>query len=145
MLHVTDGGYSNVLYYFISFYPCQYFKFQRQYFNRNVEMYLMNEKEKKRKYLQRVIQVERGSFTPLVFSTTGGMGPEAEKLVKTLAQKMEKCNGQRYSDSVSYIRRRLRFELLKTTVIALRGDRGSRLRNQEIEVQNLDLNLEPAG
>ena len=109
------------------------------------EMYLMNEKEKKRKYLQRVIQVERGSFTPLVFSTTGGMGPEAEKLVKTLAQKMEKCNGQRYSDSVSYIRRRLRFELLKTTVIALRGDRGSRLRNQEIEVQNLDLNLEPAG
>ena len=106
---------------------------------------MINEQEKKRKYPQRLIQVERGTFTPLVFSTTGGMGLEAQKLVKKLAQKMESNNGQRYSDSVSYIRRRLRFELLKTTVIAVRGDRGSRLRNHEAEVKNMDLNLEPSG
>ena len=46
-----------------------------------------HEKEKKRCYNARVLQVERGStFTPLVFSTSGGMGKEASKLVKRLAQ-----------------------------------------------------------
>ena len=73
------------------------------------------------------------------------MGLEAQKLVKKLAQKMESNNGQRYSDSVSYIRRRLRFELLKTTVIAVKGDRGSGLRNHSAEVKNMDLILQPSG
>ena len=109
-------------------------------------MYLAHENEKKRSYNARVIEIEKGTFTPLVFSTTGGMGLEAQRLVKKLAQKMETPTGQRYAESVSYIRRRLRFELLKTTVIALRGDRGSKLRRlNEIEIENLDLNLEPFG
>ena len=33
----------------------------------------------------RVLEVEKGCFTPLVFSTSGGMGGEAERLVKKLA------------------------------------------------------------
>ena len=51
--------------------------------------------------------MEKGSFTPLVFSTSGGMGGEAERLVKKLASKMEYHTGQRYSDAVGYIRKRL--------------------------------------
>ena len=31
------------------------------------------EEEKKRKYQQRVLDVEMGSFTPLVFGTNGGI------------------------------------------------------------------------
>ena len=44
-------------------------------------------------------------------------------------------------------RKRLRFEILKTTVIALCGDRGARLRsaNTVVNVGELDLNLEPFG
>ena len=76
-------------------------------------------------YNARVLEVERGTFTPLVFSTAGGMGQEAQKLVKRLAQRMETTTKQRYADAVSCIGKRLRFELLKTTVIALRGDRNS--------------------
>ena len=34
----------------------------------------INENEKKRKYNCRIVDVERGSFTPLVFATNGGMG-----------------------------------------------------------------------
>ena len=64
--------------------------------------------------------MEKESFTPLVFSTSGGMGDEAERLTKKLASKM------RYSDAVGYIRKRLRFEILRTTVISLRGDRVAR-------------------
>ena len=36
-----------------------------------------NENEKKRKYNSRVTEIEQGTFTPLVFTTTGGMGGNA--------------------------------------------------------------------
>ena len=38
--------------------------------------YEINEQEKKRKYSSRILNVEQGTFIPLVFSTTGGMGRE---------------------------------------------------------------------
>ena len=60
---------------------------------------------KKRCCNTRVLEVEKGSFTPLVFSTSGGMGGEAERLVKKLASKMEYHTGQRYLNAVGYIRR----------------------------------------
>ena len=40
------------------------------------KIYEQNKKEKKRTYNQRVIQVGKASFTPLVFTTSGGMGPD---------------------------------------------------------------------
>ena len=40
-------------------------------------MHLLHEKEKKRAHEQRIREVEHSSFTPLVFSATGGMGREA--------------------------------------------------------------------
>ena len=82
--------------------------------------------------------MEKGSFTPIVFSTSGGMGGEAERLVKMLASKMEYHTGQRDSNAVEYIRKRLRFEILKTTVISLRGDRGA--RKNIVDINSLDLN-----
>jgi len=39
-----------------------------------VEMYLAQEKLKMTKYNHRVIQIEKATFAPLCFSTTGGMG-----------------------------------------------------------------------
>ena len=47
--------------------------------NKSTEsIFMEHEKEKKRKYQQRVIDVEMGSFTPLVFGTNGGMGKECK-------------------------------------------------------------------
>ena len=45
--------------------------------------------------------------------------------------------------TVGYIRKRLRFEILRTTVISLRGDRGA--RKNIVDINSLDLNLEPQG
>ena len=73
-------------------------------------MYQSHENEKKRCYNARVLEEEKGSFAPLFFSTSGGMGGEAERLVKKLASKMEYHTGQRYSDAVGYIIKRLRFD-----------------------------------
>ena len=52
------------------------------------QMFKHHEHLKKRAYNARVLEVEKGTFTTLVFSTTGGMGPEAEMFVKQLARKM---------------------------------------------------------
>ena len=115
--------------------------------NRNLKtlpaMYKSHENAKKREYNARVLQVEKGVFSPLVFSTSGGMGTEATAVYNRLAEKMARTKGQKYQDTVSYIRKRLRFDLLKTTIIALRGYRGK--PTQAPEMDNLDLNLIPEG
>ena len=56
------------------------------------------------------------SFTPVVLSTAGGMGTEAQSLVKRLAGKISRVRNQRYAETVSFIRRRLRFDILRTTI-----------------------------
>ena len=48
-------------------------------------IYDQNEKQEKRFYNERVMQVEKASFTPLVFMTTGGMGKECAIFNKWLA------------------------------------------------------------
>ena len=44
--------------------------------------------EKERHYNQRVIDVEHGSFSPLVFSPYGECGREAERFLTELVQKL---------------------------------------------------------
>ena len=111
------------------------------------KMYTHHEHIKKRNYLSRVIQVEKASFTPLVFSTTGGMGPEAEKFMKHLAEMVSlKSNRSEYSTNMSFIRRRIRFDLLKTTLISIRGFRGKRTEAHEKRmISELDLHLRKRG
>ena len=45
-----------------------------------------HEMEKKRNYNRRVMEVEHGTFTPLVFSTSGVMAHECSIFPKTLGQ-----------------------------------------------------------
>ena len=47
--------------------------------------YKKHEQEKKRQYLKRIRDVENSSFTPLVFSSAGGMAKEATTFYKRLA------------------------------------------------------------
>ena len=105
-------------------------------------MYSHHERLKKNAYNRRVIEIDHGTFTPIVLSTTGGMGREAETFFKKLADKMARKTGQRYSEAITFIRKRLRFDLLRTTVIALRGERG-RTSRDTVEISELDINLEP--
>ena len=83
-----------------------------------------HEDEKKRAYGERVLQVEKSSFTPVIFSTSGIMGDEADKLYKQIAHLLSRKTKQSYPDCIRYIRQRLSFCLLKTLIISLRGHRG---------------------
>ena len=42
-------------------------------------------------------------------------------LVRQIATKLSVKRGERYIDTVGFVRRRIRFDLLRTCVIALRG------------------------
>ena len=46
----------------------------------------VNEREKKKLYNERILQIEHGSFTPLVMSPTRGMGRECKKFYARLAE-----------------------------------------------------------
>ena len=103
-------------------------------------MYRHHENRKKAEYNARVLQVEKGSFSPIVFNTIGGMGPEASIFVKRLAQKMASRKGTPYSTVISFVRRRLRFDLMKTILISLRGYRGK--PSEPERIRDLDIHLE---
>ena len=65
--------------------------------------YEQNEKEKKRHYNDRVQQVEHGSFTPLVFSATGGMGRECWCFVRRLCEMLSEKRKLSYNDVATWL------------------------------------------
>ena len=106
------------------------------------QIYRQHELEKKRLYNERVLQVEKGSFVPLVFTTTGGFAPECERFNKRLAELISIKRNESYALVMEHIRTRLRFALLKSTLVAVRGIRGTR-RSNESDLYHVDFNLIP--
>ena len=49
-------------------------------------MYTDHQQQKKRMYSDRVLNVEKASFTPLIFTTAGGMAPECRRFHKRIAR-----------------------------------------------------------
>ena len=88
------------------------------------------QEKKKREYNDRVMQVEQGTFTPLVFTITGSMGPECLQFHKSLAEKLATKSGERYSDVMNYIRCKLSFMCARSSLLCLRGSRTIRRRDQ---------------
>ena len=108
-------------------------------------LYLENKRGKKLLYNDRIIHTERGTFTPLVFSTTGGMGPECARMNKRLAELIANKKGEAYSHVMKHIRTRLRFALLRCTLVAVRGSRGKARDQEEDNVGDISFNLVPQG
>ncbi len=105
------------------------------------DVYRKNEREKKDMYEERVINSEKGSFAPLVFLTTGGMGPECAAIVKRVAGMIANKRDEKYADVMNHIRTKLRFALLKSILIAVRGVRG-RIEHDKM-MGHASLNLAP--
>ena len=85
--------------------------------------YRKHEKEKRRHYEHRVNEIERSSFTPLVFSTTGEMGQSALTFHRRLADLLgERCNTP-FNVIMAWMRKRLSFALLRASIMCLRGSR----------------------
>ena len=107
------------------------------------QIYAAQEEEKKKLYNDRVLEVEKASFVPLVFTTTGGMGPECEKANKKIAEKIAMKRQESYSQVMNHVRTRLRFSLLRSILTAVRGYRGKNIRCKTMAICNVGLNLIP--
>ena len=87
--------------------------------------YRKHEKRKSRAYEQRVREIEHGSFTPLIMSATGGVGAAANVCYKRLASLLSVKWNMPYSCSLAWIRCKLSFSLLRSSIQCLRGSRSS--------------------
>ena len=67
-------------------------------------LYRQHERAKKSKYARRVAEIEHGCFTPLVFTTSGGMAPEATTFFHRLAGQESEKRGSSYSATMNWIR-----------------------------------------
>ena len=68
------------------------------------QVYKIHENEKKRLYARRVLEIEQGTFTPLVFTTTGGMGKECLRYHSRLAELVAIKKGEDYATTMTWIR-----------------------------------------
>ena len=66
--------------------------------------YRKHENEKKRHYEERVCNIECGTFTPLVFSAAGGMGPTATTFYKRLAFLFSERLHKSYNQTICCLR-----------------------------------------
>ena len=88
-------------------------------------VYRTHENIKKRAYDQRIREVEHGTFSPLVFSCTGGMSRAATATYKRLAALIAEKRDEPYSTTMGWIRCRISFSLLRASIMCFRGARSS--------------------
>ena len=81
------------------------------------QCHVINENEKKRGYNERVLQVDHGTFTPLVFSIYGSMSREGSQLSDLLSEKRNLPK----SVVANWVRSKVCFALLKSILLCLRG------------------------
>ena len=97
-----------------------------------------NENEKKRKYRERIQNVEHGSFTPLVFTSFGGMSVECLKFFNHVSDKISEKRNIAGSLTRSWVRTKLCFSLLRTANLCIRDSKSSRPQNiAELSSTNL--------
>ena len=103
------------------------------------QIYKKHEKEKKRQYAERVMEIKQGMFTPLVFTTTGGMVDECVKYHSRLAELIENKKGESYSSAISWIRAQVSFAIVRSVILCLRG---SRSRRRQLDFVDSHLQIE---
>ena len=104
------------------------------------KIYAKHEAEKKRAYNERVMQVEHGSFTPLIYSVNGGVGPECDRYHKHLAERIAAKTGEPYGQVMAWIRCKIAFIILRACLICVRGSRSHTTTRNATTVDS-DFNL----
>ena len=68
-----------------------------------------------------MLQVERGSFTPLMFSITDGVAPEGTVFFKHVAAQLAAKGSKHHSSVMSWVLCRIGFSLLRAAIQSIRG------------------------
>ena len=95
-----------------------------RYLNKSLQQYhAMNEFEKKKSYNERVLPVDQGTFTPLVFSFYGSMERECNTFYSRVSQLISDKRNLPKSITMNWIRTKVCFALLKSSLLCLRGSK----------------------
>ena len=69
------------------------------------------------------MDIEHGTFTPIVLGTNGVFGLESQMFIKRPAEKIAAKQQKDYANVIRWIRTRLSFETLRSAVLCVRGSR----------------------
>ena len=90
-----------------------------------VSCYWHHEQAKRNNYVKRIHKVEWGSFTPLIFSVTGGASPLTTTFRKHLISLLaEKCD-LNYSIMLGWLRAWLNFSLIRSAIMCICGSQST--------------------
>ena len=106
------------------------------------QIYKMQEQEKKRQYATRVLEIEKGTFTPLVSTTAGGMGEECLGFHRRQAEFLAMKKGVDYARTMNWIRAKISFSLIRSTLICPRGSRS--IRRKPYNIMDIDIDIQTA-
>jgi len=87
------------------------------------KLYTLAANTKKIEYEQRINKVENADFTPMVMSSSGGMGPQMSAAVKRLAQRIAETRKESYSSVICMLRCKIVFSTMRSALVCLRGSR----------------------
>jgi len=88
------------------------------------QLLIEKEKGKMRKYNPRALQVEKATFTPLLYTTYGGWGPQATRYHKRLAEIMSNKTKEEYAAIMNHMRTKINMSIQRSVLMAVRGQRG---------------------
>ena len=101
-------------------------------------LYKRCEATKKRNYEERIRVVENADFTPLIMSSSGGMGVQMQSALKHLCRLIAEKTKQPYSKVIGVMRCKLAFQLMCSALVCLRGTRSRRSAARD-PLEELDL------
>ena len=81
--------------------------------------------------------VECDTFTPLVFTTTGGLGKECNRHHSRLADLISTKKGGSYAKTISCIRAKTFFSSIRCALLCLRGSRT--IKRVSCDIKNIDI------
>ena len=74
-----------------------------------------------KKYNRIIMNIEHGTFAPLVFSLNGGIGNERLMFHKHVAEKIATKTEESYEEIISFIRCKLTFLIIRSCLLCIRG------------------------
>ena len=90
-------------------------------------------------YAARDASLYNATFTPIVMSSTGGIGPCATVVLKRLGGLLAEKHAASYSSVMGLLRCRLSFALLRSSIMRIRWSRSSRWHPGRIDFTTTDL------
>ena len=108
------------------------------------QIYKLHENDKKCPYLSRVLEVEQGTFAPLVFTTTGGMSEECQCYHSHLAELQTVKKQESYVSNIAWIRTQVSFAILRSALVCQRGSHSRKITTPNIQETDLELEVSVA-